>query len=195
MPRRAAFSSQPTDTIAMIPVAKNKQTRDWEKSNRARSYYIPRHLEDRAVVLRDEIVGIADGLSQSAVWATATDVAVAFMERALFKVEKSAIVLDARLDPAHKKTGLICVDVEGEFIPQIITQKEKNTTRKKFFLAYRWPNEFDKKIKTIAKHHHLLTGEVVVLLFSAALDAYKNGNLRLIPQSITVRQTVAGAWK
>ena len=195
MPRRAAFSSQPTDTITMIPVAKNKQTRDWEKNNRAHSYYIPRHHEDQAIIIRDEIVGISDGLSQSAVWATATDVAVAFMERALFKVEKGAIVLDTRLDPAYKKTGLICVDIEGESIPQMITQKEKNATRKKFFLAYRWPSEFDKKIKTIANQHHLQTGEVVVMLLSTALDAYKNGNLRLIPQSVTVRQTVAGAWK
>jgi hypothetical protein len=190
MPRRAAFSSQPTDTVAMIPIAKNKRGRDWEKSNRARAYYIPRHLEDQAIVIRDEIMGIADGLSQSALWATATDVAAALMERALSKVEKGDIVLDAQPDPAHKKMGLVCVEVEGKSVPQSITRKEKDATKKKVFLAYRWSREFDKQIKAIAKQHHLLTGEVVVTLFSAALDAYKNGNLLLIPQPIMVRQTV-----
>jgi hypothetical protein len=192
MPRRAAFSSQPTDTVAMIPVAKNKQKRDWEKSNRARAYYIPRHLEDQALAIRDEIVGIADGL----VWATATDVAVALMERALSKVEKGDLVLDARPDPAHKKMGWVCVEVEGESVSQPITRKEKDDEKKQYtYLAYRWPHEFDKRIKAIAKQHHLTTGEVFVMLLSAALDAYKNGNLRLIPQPIMVRQTVAGARK
>jgi len=199
MPRRSAFSSsntqQPTDTVAMIPVAKNKQKRDWEKSNRARAYYIPRHLEEQALIIRDEIAGIADGLSQFSVWATTTDVAIALMERALFKVEKGIIVLDARPDAARKKVGLICVDVEGESIPQTITRKEKTQTKRKLFLAYRWTDEFDKKIKGIAKQHHILPGEIVVMLLSSALEAYKNGDLNLIPQPITIRQTVAGVWK
>jgi len=199
MPRRSAFSSsntqQPTDTVAMIPVAKNKQKRDWEKSNRARAYYIPRHLEEQALIIRDEIAGIADGLSQFSVWATTTDVAIALMERALFKVEKGVIVLDARPDAGRKKAGLVCVDVEGKSTPQTITRKEKGEAKKQFFLAYRWTVELDGKIKGIAKQHHILPGEIVIMLLSSALEAYKNGDLNLIPQPITIRQTVAGVWK
>ena len=196
MPRRAAFSAQnPTDTVAMIPVARNKQTRNWEKSNRAHAYYIPRHLEDKAIIIRDEIMGIADGLNQSAIVATATDVAAAFIERALFKVEKGVIVLDARPDSAYKKTSLVCVEVEGEAIPQNITPKEKGDTQKKLFLAYRWPKEFDQKIKDLSKLHNILSGEIVILLLSKALNAYKNGDIGLISQPSTVRQTVTGAWK
>jgi len=200
MPRRSAFSSsntqQPTDTVAMIPVAKNKQKRDWEKSNRARAYYIPRHLEEQALIIRDEIAGIADGLSQFSVWATTTDVAVAFMERAIFKVEKGVIVLDARPDAGRKKAGLICVDVEGESVPQKIVRKEKEDEKKQYiYLAYRWSDELDRKIKGLAKRHRIAIGEVVVTLLSLALEAYKNGDLNLIPQPITIRQTVAGVWK
>jgi hypothetical protein len=199
MPRRSAFSSsntqQPTDTVAMIPVAKNKRGRDWDNNNRARAYYVPRHLEEQALIIRNEIAGIADGMSQFSVWATATDVAIALMERALFKVEKGIIVLETRPDISHKKVGLICVDVEGEAIPQTITRKEKSQAKKQFFLAYRWTDEFDKKIKAHAKQHHILPGEVVVTLLSSALEAYKNGDLNLIPQPITIRQTVAGVWK
>ena len=199
MPRRSAFSSsntqQPTDTVAMIPVAKNKRGRDWDNNNRARAYYIPRHLEEQALIIRDEIAGIADGMSQFSVWATATDVAIALMERALFKVEKGIIVLDARPDAGRKKAGLICVDVEGEATPQTITRKEKGEAKKQFFLAYRWTVELDGKIKGIAKQHHILPGEIVVMLLSLALEAYKNGDLNLIPQPVTIRQTVAGVWK
>jgi len=197
MSRRAAFSAQnPTDTVAMIPVARNKQTRNWEKSNRAHAYYIPRHLEDKAIIIRDEIMGIADGLNQSAIVATATDVAAAFMERALFKVEKGVVVLDARPDPAYKKTSLVCVEVEGAAIPQNITCKERNNEKKQYiYLAYRWSGEEDKRIKGLAKQHHIAPGEIIILLLSKALNAYKNGDLKLLPLSSTVRQTVTGAWK
>jgi len=197
MSRRAAFSAaqQPADTVAMIPVARNKKARSWEKSNRARAYYIPRHLEEKAIAIRDEIVGIAEGINVSAVGYTATDVAVAFMERALFKVEKGVIVLDARADPAYRKTNLICVEVEGKSIPQSIVRKEKDETKKQTFLAYRWQVEFDKRIKSLSKQNHIAPGEIVVVLLSKALNAYKNGDLKLIPQPSTVKQTVTGAWK
>ena len=204
MPRRSVFDNinlnEPVEPVVMIPSAKNRRTRTWEKNNRSRSYFIPRPLAEMALQIRDEIVGISDGIRETdilAPLATANDVAMALMERALHMVDTELIQIIPRFDPMHQRTKLICVDVEDEILPRRIMERREKPAeiRKEIYLAYRWPQEFDRRIKHIAKNNHIAVGEVVVLLLGKALEVYKLGRLKLIPQPITVKQTVTGVLK
>ena len=95
--------------------------------------------------------------------------------------------------------------VNGNSNPKSETKSRQGGKDKDFVLTYRWLEEHDQRIKSLAGKGPAATnhkndplkyavpvGEVVVKLLQRAIDDYKNGRMRLRSQATTGRQTVSG---
>ncbi len=231
MPRRNSFDKypiwqQPGESVVPMPTAptpldliplaepKKKRGREWEKRNRAWSYKIPRPLWDAAKQIRDDICAIAqvreDGKPREDS-TTVNDVAAALMDWALCLAEQDPSFLTPLPNPHPRGRLMTLAYEEWDSQPmELPTPKRKSKSagdKKDFYIAYRWPEELDRRIKVLVGKGPAVTnhkndplkyavpvGEGVVKLLQRAIDDYKNGRMRLRSQASTVHQTVSG-WE
>lgn len=193
----------PPSPVDLIPgpQPKKKRGREWEKRNRAWSYKIPRPLWDVAKQIRDDIYAIAqfreDGKPREDA-TTVDDVAAALVDWALSLAEQEPSFLIPRPNP-HPRGRLMTLTWEewSNWSTEILTpsrkrKADKGGKDKDFVLTYRWLEEHDQRIKSLAGKGPAATnhkndplkyavpvGEVVVKLLQRAIDDYKNGRMRL----------------
>jgi len=182
----------PLDLIKLAE-PKKKRGREWEHSNRAQSYFIPRSWRQKATEVRDAITGIASEIGMT----TVDNVANVFASYALHCINQGMLSLETHYDPQRAKITLTWEEVKDwpkQAPPDKRPQRHKKQDEKVFCLSYRWPDETHQRLKQLASENHLAIGEVVVACLQHGLGAYREGRLRLVPQPVTARQTVNGDW-
>jgi len=188
MTRRSAFARpQAQEPVEQIPTAqKKRRAREWERSHRGRSWYIPPALHDQARNVRDEILGLAQQRL-----ATASNVADALIGYSLAQVRSGKLNLEAQPDARRRTMALTWeeTDGEGQEIPRVV-RLAKGV--KPMRLTYRVRNNTAAQIASLSKA--VTPGEVVVFLLRHALDAYKSGQLRLREEAVVVGQKVSSSW-
>ena len=192
-PGESVVPTAPT-ALDLIPMTepKKKRGRNWEHFNRTHSYFIPRSLQQKAAEVRDAITGIASEIGMT----TVDNVATVFATYALHCINQGVLSLETRYDPQRAKMTLTWEEVEDgtKQAPGGRPHHHKKQDGKEFYLGYRWLNETHQRLKQLASENRLAIGEVVVVCLQHGLGAYREGRLRLVPQPVTVRQTVNGDW-
>ena len=195
MSRRNAFDrlhkAGPQEPIATIPLAKDhkRDNRAWDRKHRGSSYFIPSHLHLQAKDIRSAILA----LSQKHM-TTTSSVANAFMGYALAHIRSGKLVIEPRPNAQRRKMALTWEEADEwpQEIPSAIKQK-RSLNAEELYLNYRWGRDVDAQIKALAGTS-IATGEVVVFLLNYALDAHKQGRLRLKEEAVVVAQKVSPTW-
>lgn len=171
----------------LIPMATpRKRKREWERQHRGRTYRIPAVLVDRARAVRQDIVALAQEHMT-----TASDVAEALLSHAIRQINANALSL--QFSPPVDRRRKMSVRVVTGSAPEIPEATPKSRCKQQdFWLDYRLPGEVDASIRAIAGGS-ASSGEVLVLLLEAALEALKSGRIRLQSEPEVVRQRVS-AW-
>lgn len=189
MPRRNVFDRpQAQEPVEQIPTAqKKRRTREWDKAHPVVSYFIPAPLHEQAKGVRAEILGLAQKHMT-----TITSVAAALMEYALAQVRSGELNLKARSDARRRTMALTWekANTRSQAIPRPARRQAK---AKDLYLGYRWSKDMHRQIASLS-NEALVPGEAVVFLLRCALDAYKNGCLRLNEKPIVMKQEARPSW-
>ncbi len=185
-----------------IPVGK-KPDRNWEKKNKAHSYWIPAPLHNLARRAREDVNSIAhyDENSQPRNDQTTADqIAGILVDVALQKIAVQPDLITATTNARGR--GKMTVYAQAWDVwqkPPPIQQLPKPPDRKKkpkarpVFVGYRWPAETDQSIRDIAGKHEIPAGEAVLRLLQIGIDAYKQREFRIV---VEVQATVrAVGWE
>ena len=194
MTRRNALDrlrKDPQQPITTIPLAK-AQTRDnrsWDRKHPVISYFIPASLDVQAKDIRASILA----LSQKHM-TTISSVATALIGYSLAHVRQGKLIIAAR--PNAKRPKMTLTWEETDEWPQEIPQTAKLTKKdkaKNIDLGYRWGRDVDVQIKALAGDS-ISVGEMVVFLLTYAMEAHKQGQMRLKEETIVVSQKVSATW-
>lgn len=198
-PSPSAAGEQPPTVLDMInQMGRKKRNRDWEKRHPTRSYWVPRHLHERARKVREQVTALGKHLAKQygeAVPYSADEVAQVLIEYALDQVARGRIALKARPDPQANRLRLTWEETQAGWpqeIPEV--KKQRSSSSKGLFLGYRWGEEYHKTILNLSDKHNLARGEVVLYLLEQAITAYETGRLRLTTAPAAVEQKVDGRW-
>lgn len=177
--------------IATIPLAQGhkRDNRAWDRAHPGISYRIPLPLHVQAKDIRATILGLAHQHMTST-----SSVANALMSYSLAQVRQGKLAIEAR--PNVNRRKMILTWMEADEWPQEIPQHTKhanNTKVKAVYLNYRWGKDVDSQIKALAGKA-ISVGEVVVFLLHYALEAHKQGHLRLKEEAVVVSQKVSPTW-
>jgi len=194
MSRQNAFShlkQGAQDPVNIIPLARKhkRDNRAWDRAHRVYSYFIPLTLHEKAKDVRAYILGLAHQHMTST-----SSVANALIGFSLAHVRQGKLIIEARPN-AHRRK-MILTWTEADEWPQEIpaqTKRINNTKVKDIFLGYRWSKDVDSQIKALAGIE-ISVGEVVVFLLSYAIEAHKQGRLRLKEEAVVVSQKVSPTW-
>jgi hypothetical protein len=194
MTRRNALDrlrKDPQQPITTIPLAK-AQTRDnrsWDRKHPVISYFIPASLDVQAKDIRAAILT----LSQKHM-TTISSVATALIGYSLAHVRQGKLVIAARPNANRPKMTLTWEETDEwpQEIPQSVKRHKKDIA-KNIYLGYRWGRDVDVQIKALAGDS-ISVGEMVVFLLTYAMEAHKQGQMRLKEETIVVSQKVSATW-
>lgn len=190
---------QPVTVVNLITAKQEKESRakrdrTWEKGNPANSYRIPADLRIPAKDISASLVSIAaDYLT------TISSVAAAFMAFSLSHLRSGKLEIAARPKPERRTLSLDWTELENSWPQEIKPHKRKPkdnvlVKEKHIFLGYRWGADMDKQINAIVQQTGVPGGEVVVFLLKYAIQKYQEGQLSLIPKTVTVTNQVNPGW-
>ena len=193
MSRQDAFAHLKKDAqepVNIIPQARSQKrdNRAWDRAHRGMSYRIPSSLHIQAKDIRAIILGLAHQHMTST-----SSVANALMGFSLAHVRQGKLVIEAR--PNANRRKMILTWAESSEWPQEI-QPAKRTVKmgtSEIVLTYRWGKDVAMQIKALAGTE-ISVGEVVVFLLSYAIEAHKQGHLRLKEEAFVVSQKVSPTW-
>jgi hypothetical protein len=193
MSRQDAFAhlkKDAQDPVKIIPLAQEKKrdNRAWDRAHRGMSYRIPSTLHDQAKDVRASILGLAHQHMTST-----SSVAAALMGFSLAHVRQGKLAIEAR--PKANRRKMILTWAEADEWPQQI-QPAKSAIKKAsadVVLTYRWSEDVGTQIKALAGEE-ISVGEVLVFLLHYAIEAHKQGHLRLKEEAIVVSQKVSPTW-
>ena len=193
MSRQDAFAhlkKNPQEPVNIIPQARTQKrdNRAWDRAHRGMSYRIPSSLHVQAKDIRATILGLAHQHMTST-----SSVANALMGFSLAHVRQGKLVIEARPNANRRKMTLTWA--ESSEWPQEI-QPAKHTIKmgnSEIVLTYRWGKDVGMQIKALAGTE-VSVGEVVVFLLSYAVEAHKQGHLRLKEEAFVVSQKVSPTW-
>lgn len=193
MSRQDAFAHLKKDAqepVDIIPLAR-KQKRDnraWDRAHRGMSYRIPASLHVQAKDIRASILGLAHQHMTST-----SSVANALMGFSLAHVRQGKLVIEARPNANRRKMTLTWA--EADEWPQEIQPAKRavKTAGADVVLTYRWGKDVGAQVKALAGAE-ISVGEVVVFLLHHAIEAHKQGRLRLKEEAIVVSQKVSPSW-
>ena len=193
MSRQDAFAHLKKDAqepVNIIPQARTQKrdNRAWDRAHRGMSYRIPSSLHVQAKDIRATILGLAHQHMTSS-----SSVANALMGFSLAHVRQGKLVIEAR--PNANRRKMILTWAESSEWPQEI-QPAKHTIKmgnSEIVLTYRWGKDVGMQIKALAGTE-VSVGEVVVFLLSYAVEAHKQGHLRLKEEAFVVSQKVSPTW-
>ena len=190
---------QPVEVISLITAkqdkeARAKRDRTWEKSNPANSYRIPADLRIQAKDISANLVSIA-----AEYLTTISSVAAALMAFSLSHLRSGKLEIEVRPKAERRTLTLDWTELKDGWPQEIkpIKKKTKNTVLVKerhVFLGYRWGADLDKQINALVKQTGVPGGEVVVFLLMYAIKKYQEGQLSLIPKTVTVTNQVNPTW-
>ena len=193
MPRQDAFAHLKKDAqepVKIIPLARQQKrdNRAWDRAHRGMSYRIPSPLHEQAKDVRASILGLAHQHMTSA-----SSVAAALMGFSLAHVRQGKLVIEAR--PNAKRRKMMLTWAEADEWPQEIqpTKRAIKTADADVVLTYRWGKDVGTQIKALAGVE-ISVGEVVVFLLRYAIEAHKEGHLRLKEEAFVVSQKVSPTW-
>jgi len=212
MTRQNALPSQPTElqlnasglvkpveVIDLITAKQDKESRakrdrTWEKGNPANSYRIPADLRVTAKDISASLVSIA-----SEYLTTISSVAAALMSFSLSHLRSGKLEIEGRPKADRRTMTLDWTELDKGWPREIKPHKRKSkdsvlVKENHVFLGYRWGTDMDRQINAIAKQTGVPSGEVVVFLLSYAIKKYQEGQLSLIPKTVTVTNQVNPAW-
>jgi hypothetical protein len=194
MSRQDAFAHLKKDAqepVKIIPLAQ-KQKRDnraWDRAHRVHSYFIPSTLHEQAKDVRAFILGLAHQHMTST-----SSVANALIGFSLAHVRQGKLRIEARPNANRRKMTLTWE--EADEWPQEIPQHVKrisNNKVKDLFLGFRWGKDVDTQVRALAGAE-ISVGEVVVFLLHYAIEAHKQGHLKLKEEAFVVSQKVSPTW-
>ncbi len=193
MSRQDAFAHLKKDAqepVNIIPQARTQKrdNRAWDRAHRGMSYRIPSSLHVQAKDIRAAILGLAHQHMTST-----SSVANALIGFSLAHVRQGKLVIEAR--PNANRRKMILTWAESCEWPQEI-QPAKRTVKmgnSEIVLTYRWGKDVGMQIKALAGTE-VSVGEVVVFLLSYAVEAHKQGQLRLKEEAFVVSQKVSPTW-
>jgi len=190
---------QPVEVISLITAKQDKESRSkrdrtWEKSNPANSYRIPADLRIQAKDISANLVSIA-----AEYLTTISSVAAALMAFSLSHLRSGKLEIEVRPKAERRTLTLDWTELKDGWPQEIkpIKKKTKNTVLVKerhVFLGYRWGADLDKQINALVKQTGVPGGEVVVFLLMYAIKKYQEGQLSLIPKTVTVTNQVNPTW-
>ena len=194
MTRRNALDrlrENPQQPITTIPLAK-AQTRDnrsWDRKHPVISYFIPAPLDLQAKDIRAAILA----LSQKHM-TTISSVATAWIGYSLAHVRQGKLIISARPNANRPKMTLTWEETDEwpQEIQQTVKRNQKDKA-KNIYLGYRWGRDVDVQIKALAGDS-ISVGEMVVFLLNYAMEAHKQGQMRLKEETIVVSQKVSATW-
>ena len=179
--------TNPQDPVSSIPFASRRdRDRTWDRTHPVISYSIPPALHEKAKDIRAAILALAQKHMT-----TISCVSAALTSYALAQVRQGKLSFEPHPNPNRRKISLTWMEVNED--PQEIKMPQKHMALKRFYLGYRWTRDMDTQIKGLAGNV-VSPGEVVVFLLSYALDAHKNGRVKLVEESMVVTQKVAASW-
>ncbi len=193
MSRQDAFAHLKKDAqepVNIIPQARSQKrdNRAWDRAHRGMSYRIPSSLHIQAKDIRAIILGLAHQHMTST-----SSVANALIGFSLAHVRQGKLVIEAR--PNANRRKMILTWAESSEWPQEI-QPAKRAVKignSEIVLTYRWGKDVAMQIKALAGTE-ISVGEVVVFLLSYAIEAHKQGHLRLKEEAFVVSQKVSPTW-
>jgi hypothetical protein len=193
MPRQDAFAHLKKDAqepVKIIPLARQQKrdNRAWDRAHRGMSYRIPSPLHEQAKDVRASILGLAHQHMTST-----SSVAAALMGFSLAHVRQGKLAIEARPNADRRK--MILTWMEADEWPREV-QPIKRAIKKadaNLVLTYRWGKDVGTRIKALAGAE-ISVGEVVVFLLRYALEAHKQGHLRLKEEAFVVSQKVSPTW-
>ncbi len=190
---------QPVEVISLITAkqekeARAKRDRTWEKSNPANSYRIPADLRIQAKDISANLVSIA-----AEYLTTISSVAAALMAFSLSHLRSGKLEIEVRPKAERRTLTLDWTELKDGWPQEIkpIKKKTKDTVLVKerhVFLGYRWGADLDRQINALVKQTGVPGGEVVVFLLMYAIKKYQEGQLSLIPKTVTVTNQVNPTW-
>jgi len=190
---------QPVAVVNLITAKQEKESRakrdrTWEKGNPANSYRIPADLRIPAKDISASLVSIA-----AEYLTTISSVAAAFMAFSLSHLRSGKLEIAARPKPERRTLSLDWTELENSWPQEIKPRKRKSkdnvlAKEKHIFLGYRWGADMDKQINAIVQQTGVPGGEVVVFLLKYAIQKYQEGQLSLIPKTVTVTNQVNPGW-
>lgn len=167
-----------------------KRNRQWEKTHR------PYRYVNVPLEVREEVLALAEHLH-----VTADDVARAFFEYGLDRVDEGKLQLKTQPNPLGRKMTLFpqrqagaWEEAEGPQRDIPARRKRKNERRGKSIpaVSYRIPRSVHMDLSSLAMELAVPVGEVVTLLLQHGLNAYRAGRLKLTPHPVTVKMTLKG---
>ena len=193
MSRQDAFAHLKKDAqepVNIIPQARTQKrdNRAWDRAHRGMSYRIPSSLHVQAKDIRATILGLAHQHMTST-----SSVANALMGFSLAHVRQGKLVIEAR--PNANRRKMILTWAESSEWPQEIQPAKRaiKMGNANVVLTYRWGKDVSTQIKALAGTE-VSVGEVVVFLLSYAVEAHKQGHLRLKEEAFVVSQKVSPTW-
>jgi hypothetical protein len=180
----------PIDTLSTIPLSEGhkRDNRAWDRAHRGMSYRIPSPLHEQAKDIRATILGLAHQHMTST-----SSVAAALMGFSLAHVRQGKLAIEARPNANRKKMTLTWI--EADEWPQEIQPARRaiKTAEADVVLTYRWDKNVGTQIKALAGAE-ISVGEVIVFLLHYAIEAHKQGHLRLKEEAFVVSQKVSPSW-
>ena len=167
-----------------------KRNRQWEKTHR------PYRYVNVPLEVREAVLALAEHL-----YVTADDVARAFFEYGLDRVDEGKLQVKAQPNPFGRKMTLFPQKQVGAWEeatgPQqdIPARRKKRVERKQKSVpavSYRIPHGVHMDLCSLAAELAVPVGEIVTLLLQHGLKSYRAGRLKLTPHPMTVKMTLKG---
>jgi hypothetical protein len=167
-----------------------KRNRQWEKAHR------PYRYVNMPLEVREEMLALAEHLH-----VTADDVAHAFFEYGLDRVDEGKLHLKTQPNPLGRKMTLFPQKQAGAWeeaegpkrdFPARKKRKVEQSKKSVPSVSYRIPHGVHMDLCSMAAELAVPVGEVVTLLLRHGLNAYRAGRLKLTPHPVTVKMTLKG---
>lgn len=167
-----------------------KRNRQWEKTHR------PYRYVNVPLEVREDVLALAEHLH-----VTADDVAHAFFEYGLDRVDEGKLQLKTQPNPLGRKMTLFPQKQAGAWEEASGPQRDIPTRRKRKgernqksvpAVSYRIPHGVHMDLCSLAAELAVPVGEVVALFLQHGLHAYRAGRLKLTPHPVTVKMTLKG---
>jgi hypothetical protein len=167
-----------------------KRNRQWEKTHR------PYRYVNVPLEVREEALALAEHLH-----VTADDVARAFFEYGLDRVDEGKLQLKTQPNPFGRKMTLFPQKQAGAWeeasgpqrdIPARRKRKVERSQKPVPAVSYRIPHGVHMDLCSLAAELAVPVGEVVTLFLRHGLKSYRAGRLKLTPHPVNVKMTLKG---
>ncbi|MBN8580365.1 MAG: hypothetical protein J0L96_06800 [Anaerolineae bacterium] len=167
-----------------------KRNRQWEKTHR------PYRYVNVPLEVREEVLALAEHLH-----VPADDVAHAFFEYGLDRVDEGKLQLKAQPNPLGRKMTLFPQKQVGAWeeaqgpqrdIPARKKRKVEQKQKSVPAVSYRVPSGVHADLCSLAEELAVPVGEIVSHFLRHGLKSYRAGRLKLTPHPVTVKMTLKG---